>query len=224
MKNLHIAIIGATGRLGSSIKKNYKKTYCITSNTNQEDIPYKEIDVFVDVSQPNIILNYIDPILEHKKPLIIGSTGHSKETLSALNNSINIIPLLIAENFSKGIFLVKRMLEQLQIAPSLITETHHKNKLDKPSGTAKLLASVFDHPPPISSIRKKDAIGTHTLSYKLNREQIEITHKSHSLELFSDGASKAISFLYEKEKGLYTMDDVYEKELYESKSTSTNKN
>ena len=208
MKNIHVAIIGA-GRLGSAIAKLAPSHTLIDSKTKIEEIPFEKIDAFIDVSGADIILSFLPFI---KKPLIIGSTGHSQSTYNALKETSKTIPLMLAPNFSYGIYLLKKLLTTMPGAPSSIQETHHTNKKDAPSGTAKDLASSFFPRPPIDSIRQEGVFGIHTASYELFEEEIQITHNAKSINLFADGAMKAVSFLYEKEKGLYTMDDVYSKE------------
>ena len=207
MESLQIAIIGGTGRLGSTIAGLYKKSILISSKS--EKIDFENIDVFIDTSAPNIIEKYLKEIINHNKPLVVGSTGHNTHTERSLVEASKTIPVLIAPNFSLGITLLKNLLKHIPFTPEKIIETHHLNKKDSPSGTAKLLSSLFSPKPPIESIRKEGAIGTHTICYCLEGEEIEITHKAKSLEVFAKGALAAASFLSKKGKGLYTMEDIY---------------
>jgi 4-hydroxy-tetrahydrodipicolinate reductase len=207
MESLQIAIIGGTGRLGSTIARLYKKSILISSKS--EKVDFESVDVFIDVSSPNIIEKYLKEIVNKKKPLVVGSTGHTPHTEKLLVEASKTIPVLIAPNFSFGIALVKNLLKQIPIQPEKIIETHHLNKKDTPSGTAKLLSSLFSSPPPIESIRKEGAIGTHTICYCFDGEEMEITHKAKSLEVFAKGALAAASFLSKKGKGLYTMEEIY---------------
>jgi 4-hydroxy-tetrahydrodipicolinate reductase len=208
MKKIHVAIIGA-GRLGSAIAKLAPKHTLINSKTRIEEIPFDEIDIFIDVSSADIILAFLPYIT---KPLIVGSTGHSQNTYEILKKTSSKIPLMLAPNFSYGIYLLKKLLNTMPCAPSSINETHHTHKKDTPSGTAKDLASSFSPRPPINATRREGIFGIHTASYDLFEEDIQITHNAKSINLFADGAIKALCFLYEKEEGLYTMDDVYAKE------------
>jgi 4-hydroxy-tetrahydrodipicolinate reductase len=209
MKKTHICIIGGNGRLGKEISLLCESPIIIDSKTKIENIDFEAIDIFIDVSRADVITGYIDSIRNAKKPLVIGSTGHSKKTITHLLDAGNDIPLLIAPNFSKGIFLLKKLIKEIKVPPTSITETHHINKKDSPSGTAKEISTLLEKEVPITSIRKEEAFGTHTITYKLSGEELEITHRAGSRELFAKGAIAALSFLYQKEKGLYTMDDVY---------------
>lgn len=103
-------------------------------------------------------------------------------------------------------------MKEMELSPNLIEETHHINKKDCPSGTALALSHLSDPPTEIKAHRKEDVFGTHCVHYNLSGEQITLTHTALSRELFASGALKALCFLYEKEKGLYTMDDVFAKE------------
>ena len=211
MEYLLTGIIGGSGRLGSVIS-----TLC---NCRKIDLfsDLKEIDLCIDVSKANVVKEFLPLILKAKLPLVVGSTGHSSETFDKLVEASTLIPVLIAENFSEGIYLLKCALLALNITPTLITETHHEHKKDAPSGTAKMLQSLYKHPPTVESIRKREEVGTHTVTFSFPFESVEISHKAESLKLFAEGARKALFFLSKKERGLYTMDDVYKKDKYEPK-------
>ena len=215
MKNLHIGIIGSSGRLGSTINALCDHSTPITSKSKIEEINFEKCDIFLDVSAPDVIKDFLPYIIQYKKPLVIGATGMSPMAMDLIDKASEKIPLLLAPNFSKGIFLLTKLIKKLSLPKALITETHHENKIDKPSGTAKQLSSLFSSPPAIISHREKNAIGTHTVSYELPFEELEITHKAKSLHLFANGALDACSFLYEKPKGLYTMDNVYKESINE---------
>ena len=214
MKNIHTGIIGANGRLGKEISALCQQKTLITKETKKENLS-DQITIFIDVSTADSIMQYLDHIIMLKKPLVIGSTGHSRETEEALINAAKKIPILIAPNFSKGIFLLKKIIQQMHTPPTSITETHHIHKKDKPSGTAKELGSLFSEDIPITSVRKESVPGTHTIAYELDGEQLEITHTARSRKLFARGAIDALTFLYQKGKGYYTMNDVYNEDNHE---------
>ena len=113
-----------------------------------------------------------------------------------------------------------------------IIETHHKLKVDAPSGTALQLGevaaqaigktlddiAVFDRhgntgarkPGAIgfSAIRGGDIIGDHTVMFAGTGERIEISHKSSSRTNYAEGAMRAARFLADRKSGLYDMSDV----------------
>ncbi len=211
MKNIHAMIIGS-GKLGTAISKQLANKTLVNSKTPLSSINWNEIDIVIDTSKADVIENYLPHIIQKNKPLVIGSTGHTDKTHNQLKKTSCFIPVLLAPNFSYGIFLLKELMKTILLPPTLIEETHHIHKKDSPSGTAIDLASLNNSN--INSIRKKEVFGVHSVIYKLFEEELTITHTAKSRDLFANGAIKALCFLYQKQKGLYTMDDVYSKEAY----------
>src|SRR4029077_13378429 len=80
--------------------------------------------------------------LKHHKPLVIGTTGQSKEQRRIIEETAQSVPIVFASNFSIGVnvlfWLTRKAAEQLgSDFDTEIVETHHKMKKDAPSGTAK---------------------------------------------------------------------------------------
>jgi len=211
MESLHICIIGGTGKLGRMIADLCPNHTIISSKTESNRLVDPSIDLYIDVSKADVITPLLPLLIQSKKPLVVGSTGHSDPTLSELKRASSMIAILIASNFSKGLFYVKQILTTLPLTPSVIIDTHHIHKKDTPSGTAKELSLLYKDPPTIISHRLKEAIGTHSILFTLPFEEIEIKHTACSRKIFAEGAIEALSFLYQKEAGLYTMEDVYTK-------------
>jgi 4-hydroxy-tetrahydrodipicolinate reductase len=139
--------------------------------------------------------------------------------------------LLYASNFSVGVnifFAINKKLAEL-MAPHkeydvLLTEIHHTQKKDAPSGTAITLAegilqsieqkkkwvneaSKSPEELQIISERIDPAPGTHTITYTSDIDDIEIKHTAHNRKGFATGAVLAAEFLHNK-KGIYSMSDV----------------
>ena len=123
-----------------------------------------------------------------------------------------------------------------QIAPFFantdieITETHHKNKVDAPSGTALMLADTInealggkmkyiynrhdlsqkreENEIGISSIRGGNIVGEHTVQFFGLNDTFEIKHTSYSRTVFAEGAIKACKFIATQENGLYNMNNL----------------
>lgn len=163
-----------------------------------------EADVIVDVSHP-------DALRLCNKPYIIGSTGHGPKNFAAMERQAKLSPVLYAPNFSLGVALVNELIKMIsgRIEPdsSEITEIHHTEKVDTPSGTALMLAKLLNHPA-IHSIREKDAVGEHHIVFTFGDEEIEIRHKARSRQAFAQGALKAIDWIANQKPGLYSMEDV----------------
>ena len=121
-------------------------------------------------------------------------------------------PVAIVANFSAGVPLlidllreaIARMPEDWRVE---ITEAHHDQKKDAPSGTAKRLARVVEeagvNAPPTHSIRAGDTIGEHTVWLAGPGERIELTHVATRREVFAIGALRWATWLTEQPPGLY---------------------
>lgn len=215
---LKILLIGANGRLGQEIDRIAPLIEGVTivcrtggpsSSYAQEISSYLPlVDIVLDVSTPSALQENLPKILEAKKPLVIGSTGHNAKEKEVIEKASTLIPLLVTANFSFGIRTIKTLLPYLPHQGSFhISETHHKNKKDAPSGTALELLSHLPSQTSVESIREDSLPATHTITLSLPSEEIIITHKAYSREVFAKGALKACLFLAHKPIGLYTSFD-----------------
>lgn len=192
-----------------------------------------DVDVCIEFSTPDAVLQNIRAAIEARRDIIVGTTGweqHSPEIRNAVKES----GLLYSANFSLGmnIFfrIVKRAAELMNGAPDYdpyVQEIHHRQKADSPSGTALSLARIL-----IGSIdRKKEILagpshgkintgmlhvsstragliaGTHTIGFDSEADLIELRHVAKSRRGFALGALAAARWLRGR-KGVYTMDDV----------------
>ena len=95
-----------------------------------------------------------------------------------------------------------------------ISETHHKGKIDSPSGTAKLIKSTFLEAANrkfkinIDSKREGSVVGEHTLASYGKKENIFITHEALDREIFASGALIMGRELLRKRKGFYSIFDL----------------
>ena len=123
---------------------------------------------------------------------------------------------MIAPNTSIGILVLQKL---LSTAASMldntfdidIIETHHRNKVDAPSGTALSLAQTINavRPAPVGmhSLRAGDVIAEHIVSFRGDHETIKLTHTAHSRHIFADGALRLAGWLVKQKPGLYVPDD-----------------
>jgi len=202
MIDMLLFLQGKTGKLGSRIADLFEGELSKT-------LP---ADVAIDVSVPDALEGLLSACLETDTPLVIGTTGHSKSQIELLHASAKTLPILIAPNFSLGISWLKKILSQtdnLSINQVDIVETHHTEKLDKPSGTALSLSQTLrEHTIEINSLRIPDEIGEHEVILSMNDERITIKHKALSRDLFARGAIAAAKFLAVQKPGLYSMEDL----------------
>jgi len=226
MKNsrVRVLLIGAAGRMGKTISDlatSDSKIEIIAQSDIGDPIepPMKNCDVAIDFSHADAITEISRAALERRKPLVIGTTGHSKEQRKIIEKTAQSLPIVFASNFSIGVnvlfWLTRQVAEQLgSDFDAEIVETHHKMKKDAPSGTAKTLAEVLKAARripgeiPIQSIREGDVVGEHTVVLSGPSERLELTHRAASREIFARGALRAAKWIINQPPGLYTMQDV----------------
>ena len=199
-----------------------------------EDVT-EQADVLVDFSVPATTPDILRFALEHKMPVVIGTTGLSERELKLIRSASEQIPVFQTGNMSLGVNL---QLELVQLAASTlgtnfdveIIETHHRKKVDSPSGTALMLANAIASISPeeeefvygrheknkrrtdteigIHSIRGGTVVGEHQVQFIGNDEILEINHRAFSKQVFAQGALRAAQFLVGKTSGLFNMKNV----------------
>ncbi|VUT26124.1 MAG: dihydrodipicolinate reductase [Candidatus Methanolliviera sp. GoM_oil] len=193
-------------------------------------------DVYVDFTVADAAVENIETASENGVNLVVGTTGFSKEQEERIERAINgNVSAVISPNFSVGVNvfwkIVKEAAIHLKGYDAEIIESHHRFKKDSPSGTAKkaydLLCEVWGEREPVygrsgfserreeigmHSIRAGDIVGDHTVLFGGDGERLEITHRAHSREAFASGVLRSIRWLFasEREKKIYTMEDVLE--------------
>ncbi len=235
---MKIALIGY-GKMGKAIEEiALQKQHEIVlkvdvSNTDEftkENIG--KADVAIEFTSPHTAFENVKKCLEYNVPVVCGSTGW----LEKLNEIESIChqqngSFLYASNFSIGVnlffelntYLAKLMNKYEQYNP-VITEVHHTQKKDAPSGTAITLAEQIlannaakkswinqltnnKQELEIISERIDPAPGTHIIKYASAIDDIEIIHTAHNRTGFASGAVLAAEFIAGK-KGIFTMKDV----------------
>ena len=192
----------------------------------------KVADVAVDFSAPTALPAVAHYVRETGTPLLSGVTGLSADDLKIFDDLGHFAPVIHSANYSLGIAVFRRALaevrEVLEDFDIEIVETHHNQKADAPSGTAKLLLEAVDprhertpvygrHG--ITGPREKKEIGvhalrggteagTHTVSFFGPDEVLEITHRASSRQIFVNGALHAARKLCRMPKGRYELSDI----------------
>ncbi len=193
--------------------------------------------VVIDFTLPQATLKNAEVASQRGIPMVVGTTGFSKEESERLTSLLQKIPAVWAPNMSVGVNLLFNLVEQ--VASILdddydieIVETHHRFKKDAPSGTALRLAEraakgrgvnldqvgVFGRKGitgerrrgeiGIMALRAGDVVGEHTVTFGTLGERIELVHKAHSRETFARGALRAARWVVNKRPGIYGMDQV----------------
>ncbi|MBS5842717.1 MAG: 4-hydroxy-tetrahydrodipicolinate reductase [Clostridiales bacterium] len=193
-------------------------------------------DVMIDFSNPAALPGLLDYTVSRNIPVVIATTGLSREDEQAMRAASEKIPVFWSANMSIGICLLKELVKKAAafLGESYdieIVERHHNRKLDAPSGTALAIADAINASAGdkycyeydrhsrrakrkkteigISSVRGGNIVGDHEVIFAGQNEIIEINHKAMSRNLFADGAVKAAFFLKDKPAGFYGMDSLY---------------
>ena len=219
---MQIAIIGY-GKMGKLItvlaeEKGYDIVLKTNSNLPFEKCNLKDVDVAIDFSTPETAFNNISHAIKNNIPIISGTTGwlEKLEEIKKLCTKYNGA-FLYASNFSIGVNMFFKIntelakLMQNKNYKTSISETHHLEKLDKPSGTAKTLSEDIHKElkitPNIISHRIEKKIGTHEIMYESAIDNIKIVHEAKNRDGFALGALKAAEWIRNK-NGIFSMQDV----------------
>ena len=236
----NIAINGFFGKMGQAIllESQSSSSCIITIGIDKEElIESKSIDniqltsdisehadyfdVVIDFSLPKPSLEVAKTCTALNKPLVIGTTGFTETDLNILSTHSKNIPILLAPNMSIGVnasFNAISTLPKLLPAHKVhIEETHHKNKVDSPSGTALKFANIVCEargeklgditskhcPITFQSHRKDTEIGVHTITFRGSADEIIFTHTADNRNIFANGALKTAEWLTLQKPGFY---------------------
>ena len=207
------------------------------SLVGEMDAVLDQFDVLIDFTSPEATLSNMEKCIAAEKAMVIGTTGFSETQLKILEQHAQKIPVVFAANFSTGVTLALRLLETAsrvmgEDADIEVIETHHRNKVDAPSGTALALGkAVADtlgrdlkdcavygregitgvrdrNTIGFSTVRAGDVVGDHRVLFAADGERLEITHKASNRMAFSRGAVRAANWVAAAKPGLYSMFDV----------------
>jgi 4-hydroxy-tetrahydrodipicolinate reductase len=194
-------------------------------------------DGILDFTSPETTVATATLAAEHGLVHIIGTTGLDESHLAAISVSAQRTPIIRSGNMSLGVNLLALLVRQAAAALGTdwdieITEMHHRQKVDAPSGTAVLLGEAAADGRGVvlndvrdsgrdgitgvrkvgdigfAALRGGTVIGDHSVIFAGNGERIELTHKAEDRSLFAHGALKAALWGRGKPPGLYSMADV----------------
>lgn len=208
-------LIGASGRLGKDLTEafNEAKHSLVFSvdifGEKSEDKP----EIMVDCSLPEALSKTIEAVNKFNVPLVIATTGLSEKDLSELKNLSQKVPVVQSFNFSIGIQILLQLTkiakEKLPDWDVEISETHHRFKKDKPSGTAKMIQNIFSGKEiNTTSLRLGNVPGDHTVSFGGLGEVLSISHRALSRRTFTEGILLSCEFALKKKNGFYSFTDV----------------
>ena len=237
---LRILINGAKGRMGHAlIAATNELGLTVSAALDAGDdlaAGLKGADVVVDFSAHSATQALLEQAVAQKKPVVIGTTGHSAEAKKKLLVLAAKVPCVWAGNFSIGVnllFALTRRAASL-LGPDYdaeVVEMHHRFKQDAPSGTAarlleiileerKLSAAALRHGRSgitgartnsevgVHALRGGDVVGDHTVIFAGLGERLELTHKASDRAIFARGALRAAQWVVSQPPGVYDMQDV----------------
>ena len=220
---MNIAIFGY-GKMGKKIEEHaQKKGHKILVKSNSKNPAKKSnllnVDVIIDFSTPSSAFENISYGINNKIPVISGTTNwlNKIDQIHKLCNENNGT-FLYSSNFSIGVnifFDINRRLAELMKKKNykvFISETHHTEKIDSPSGTAITIYNDIkknknEDEIPINSNRKSNEIGTHEVNYISDIDHLTIKHVAKSRDGFALGALLAAEWIQNK-KGIFTFEDI----------------
>jgi len=212
-----VFVNGLSGKMGKTINR------LILDDPDFEIVKTViDSDVVIDFSRPESTMPLVQEVKEHKKPLIIGTTGFTDIELKLIKEASNEIPIILSYNMSKGIYYFKKNIKQflkdnLESMKCLISETHHTQKVDAPSGTAielKKFIELNNNKKYITSVEIKskrilDVFGMHEVTFLNDTNHISFKHEALSRKIFADGAISIAKLMTSMSPGMYTTQDFF---------------
>ncbi len=251
---ISVALCGFLGRMGSSIlevSKSYQDLIIKAGIDKEENIRDKQLPLEYVTSNLEDVINHVDVVIEftgsvdaaikntlvckdHKKPIVIGTTGFTEEQLNIIKDCSKDIPIVFSPNMSLGVNVLFKLLEIAIKALKdkgydvEISEIHHRFKKDAPSGTALRLLDIVkkelpdtkdvfgregispreDNEVGVFALRGGDVVGEHTVYMFGMGERLELTHRATDRKIFAKGSVEAARWVYKKPSGFYSMFDV----------------
>lgn len=250
---LKIGVFGAGGRVGKLVAElssnrddvklevvyarkeldfSIKPETLITSDLN---VLLDSCEVVIDFTTPEGTNKLLEVALNRPKPMVIGTTGLEENHKHLIKEASQKMPILCATNMSFSVAILNKVASL--VAHALrdydieIVETHHKHKVDSPSGTALKLASSCAKARNLSldkvmangrsgrigernkdeigvmALRGGDVAGIHSVNFYGDGEYLELKHTATSRNIFAIGAIKAAIWIKNQPNGLYSIDD-----------------
>ena len=236
-----IGIIGSEGRMGLALVQAATDAgLTIAGGIDKDGDPIalaKIADVLLDFSSPGALVGNLGAAVVAGTPILVGTTGLEEHHHQALDDTARHVAVLQTGNTSLGVTLLARLVREA--ASKLgedwdieILESHHRMKVDAPSGTATMLGEAAAAGRGIdlsrnaergrdgmtgarargaigfASLRGGTIAGDHSVLFATDDERITLTHHAENRSIFARGAIRAASWLMRQPPGRYTMDHV----------------
>ena len=238
----HAGISGARGRMGRAVSQvlDAREDVVVAARFDRgETVDLKLCDVIIDFSTPEASVALAKACAAAGGPaLVVGSTGLTSEQEAEIEAAAEQIAIVMSGNFSLGVNILIGLVEHAALRLDArdwdieVLETHHRRKVDAPSGTALMLgeaaangrgvelADVRSAPYDgvgeprqtgaigFASLRAGGGIGDHTVMFASEDEMLTLSHSAMDRSLFAKGAVAAAAWVRNRRPGLYDMQDV----------------
>ena len=229
-------VIGGNGRMGRLVREALlARGFELAGSYDVDDIAELDevapaADVAVDFSAPAALPHVLAYARRTGAAVVSGATGYAADQLAGLRALGETNRVIWSSNYSLGVAALRRatalVAEALAGWDVEIVETHHNQKVDAPSGTAKALLAAVDPagerpvvdgrsgivgarvPGEIGmhALRGGTVAGTHEVHFFGTDEEVCLTHRAASRQIFVAGAVRAAERLLERDPGFYDFD------------------
>src|SRR5215472_1509413 len=222
--NQDIGELAGIGRLGISVGDNAERLI-------------RDSDVVIEFTTPAATAHHASQAAGLGKAVVIGTTGLAAEEAEAVRQAARKVPIVWAPNMSLGVNLLLGLVEEVarRLGPDWdveIMETHHRGKVDAPSGTALALGraaaagrgAVFEQVQQrgrdgitgarrtgdigFAALRGGDAVGDHHVIFAGTGERLELIHRATARAVYAKGAVQAARWVVGRPPGLYGLKEV----------------
>ena len=238
----HVGISGARGRMGRAVSQvlDARDDVMVAARFDWGETPDLSLcDVVIDFSTAEASVALARQAAERGGPaLVIGSTGFTPEQDAEIQAAAEKVAIVRSGNFSLGVNILIGLVEHAALRLDArdwdieVLETHHRRKIDAPSGTALMLgeaaangrgvelADVRSAPYDgvgeprqtgaigFASLRAGGVVGEHTVMFASEDEVLTLSHSAIDRSLFAKGAVAAAAWVRNRRPGLYDMQDV----------------
>ncbi len=236
-----IGIIGSEGRMGQALAEAIAAAgHVVAGGIDKGGDPAAlaaHCDVLVDFSSPAALEFNLEAAIGAGVPVVVGTTGLAERHHWLIDAAAVSIAVLQTGNTSLGVTLLAHLVREAaaRLGPDWdieIVETHHRMKVDAPSGTALLLgdaaaagrgALLGDVAQAgrdgitgardvgaigFASLRGGSVAGDHAVHFLADNERLTLSHMAENRTIFARGAVRAAEWLVGQPAGRYTMQQV----------------
>lgn len=236
-----IGIIGSAGRMGKALAVAIEAAGCrLAGGIDHGGDPLalaRASEALVDFSSPHALEANLDAAIAAGTPIVVGTTGLEERHHWLIDQAAERVAVLQTGNTSLGVQLLGWLVEQAaaRLGPEWdieVVETHHRMKVDAPSGTALLLGEAAAKGRgadlPQAMVRARDGItgkrlegsigfaslrggtvaGDHSVHFLGHAERLTLSHLAEDRSIFATGAVRAACWLAGRDPGRYTMRQV----------------